>query len=175
MDNHQKHSLGRRAFTFFLLKKIKLALLLFFLAGGVWYSGRWIPQEYVVWEGYAVKFLFLAACAYFLFLLLQAYLEYRNYTFTFTEEAFIVTHGYIVRKEVAALYHQIQNVNINRGPLDRMTGVSQMVIFMTGSERDSTHNIIFLPTIGKTKAKMVQKELLIRARRHVPPHLEKKE
>ncbi len=184
MDNHQKHSLGRRAFTFFLLKKIKFAVLLFLLAGGVWYGGRWIPQSYVAWEGYAMEFLFLAAGAYFLFLLIRAYLEYRYYTFMFTEEAFIVTYGYIVRKEVAALYHQIQNVNINRGPLDRLTGVSQMVIFMTGSERDSiprgdsgfsTHNTIILPTIGKTKAKMVQKELLMRARRHVPPHPASKE
>lgn len=140
------------------------------VTGIVWYSERWIPQSYLIWQDYAVKFLFLLGSGYFLFVLLQTYLEYRYYTFMFTEEAFIVTFGYIVRKEVAAVYHQIQNVNINRGPLDRITGVSQMVIFMTGSEKDSTHNTILLPTIGKTKAKLVQKELLVRARRHVPPH-----
>lgn len=176
MDNHQKHSLGRRAFVLLLLKKIKLVLFLFLLAGIAWYGERWIPQPYVAWEEYAAKILFLAGGACFVFVLVQTYLEYHYYTFMFTEEAFIMTYGYIVRREVAALYHQIQNVNINRGPLDRITGVSQIVIFMTGSERDPTHNTILLPTIGKTKAKLVQKELLVRARKHVPaPPAAKKE
>ena len=85
----------------------------------------------------------------------------------FTDEAFIMTSGYIVRNELAALYHQIQNVSIQRNPLDRLVGVSRIVIVMTGSEHDAAHNKIVLPAVGKTKAKLVQKELLIRARKHV--------
>jgi hypothetical protein len=38
---------------------------------------------------------------------------------------------------------------------------------MTGSEHDAAHNKIVLPAVGKTKAKLVQKELLVRARKHV--------
>ena len=94
-------------------------------------------------------------------------MEYHFYTYTFTDEAFIMTSGYIVRNELAALYHQIQNVNIQRGPLDRLAGVSQIVIFMNGSEHSGAHNKIVLPAVGKTKAKLVQKELLVRARKHV--------
>ena len=48
-----------------------------------------------------------------------------------------------------------------------MVGVSKIVIFMNGAEKDAAHNKIVLPAVGKTKAKLVQKELLIRARQHM--------
>lgn len=167
MDNQKKHSLGHRAFLLFLSKRIKFVLFLFILTGVLWYSERWAPASYLIWQAYAVKVLLAVSIAYFLFVILETWLEYRYYTYLFTEEAFVMTSGYLVRSEVAALYHQIQNVNIERGPLDRLTGVSQIVIFMTGSERDGIHNKIILPAVGKKKAKLVQKELLIRARQHV--------
>ena len=81
-----------------------------------------------------------------------------------------MTQGYVIRNELAALYHQMQNINIQRGPLDRVTGVSQIVIFMTGTEKDAAHNKIVLPGLGMTKAKLVQKELLQRARGHLRPY-----
>ena len=169
MDNHEKHSLGSRAFAFFLLKRSKVVLFLLALTAAAWYAERWIPADYQTWGQYVGQFLLLLSGIYLLIVLTYSYLEYHYYTFMFTEEAFIMNYGYIIRQEVAALYHQIQNVNINRGPLDRMTGVSQIVIFMTGSEQGSGHNKIILPTVGKAKAKMVQKELLTRARRHIVP------
>jgi membrane protein YdbS with pleckstrin-like domain len=169
MENQQKHSLGRRAYILFLSKRIKLVIFLFVLTAAAWYSERWIPLSYAYYApflDYAVNLLALLSALYFLAILLWTYMEYHFYTYMFTDEAFIMTYGYVVRNEMAALYHQIQNVSIQRGPLDRFAGVSRIVIFMTGSERDSAHNKIVLPAVGKTKAKLVQKELLVRARRH---------
>ncbi len=168
LETHKKHSLGRRAFFLFLSRRIRPVLLGLALSGGVWWSERWMPLEYVVWVDYAARLLLLVTCAYFILVLLQAWLEYHYYTYTFTDEAFIMTWGYIIRNETAALYHQIQNVNILRGPMDRLAGVSRVVIFMTGSDQNASHNKIILPAVGKRKAKLVQKELLVRARRHVP-------
>jgi len=171
IENQKKHSLGRRAFILFLSRRIKFAIFLFVLTGVAWYSERWIPvainPEYPIWADFAVKVLALLSLAYFLMVLFWTYMEYHFYTYMFTDEAFIMTYGYVTRNETAALYHQIQNVNIMRSPLDRLTGVSQIVIFMTGSERDAGRSKIVLPAVGKTKAKLVQKELLVRARRHV--------
>ena len=93
-------------------------------------------------------------------------MEYRYYTYFFSEDAFIMTYGYMVRNEVATLYHHIQNVNIERSVLDRAIGVSKLIIMMTGSDRDTRRNQIVLPAVGKRKAKLVQIELLRRARRH---------
>jgi len=169
VEDHKKHSLGHRAFILFLSRRIKLVILLLIIAGAVWYGEQWLPSSLFLWESYAVDALLLVSLGYFLFILAQTYLEYRYYTYMFTEEAFMMTSGLFIRNEVAALYHQIQNVNIERGPLDRMAGVSQIVIFMAGSERASGHNKFILPAVGKTKAKLVQKELLLRARRHFSP------
>jgi len=167
MDNHKKHSLGRRAFLVFLSRRIPFVIFAFAIPAAIWYGERWLPQSYFIWEDYAAKLLLLLAAAYFLFVLLQTYLAYRFYTYTFTDEAFIMTSGYITRSEVAALYHQIQNVNVRRTPLDRLIGVSQITIIMNGTDRDAPHNKIVLPSVGRKKARLVQKELLVRARRHV--------
>jgi membrane protein YdbS with pleckstrin-like domain len=166
LDSKRTHSLGHRAFFLFLSRRLKLVILLFALAGAGWYGERWLPASAVPWGGYVVTALWILGVAYFLFMLMRTWFEYRYYTYTFTEEAFIMTYGYIVRNEVAALYHQIQNVIIQQTVLDRMVGVSQITIFMTGADPDSEHSKIVLPAVGRRKAKLVQKELLIRARRH---------
>lgn len=168
IENHRKHSLGHRAFFIFFSRNLKVPIFLFLFTGALWYSERWIPFDYAPWGAYIVQLMFLVGIAYLVGVLALTYLSYRVYTYMFTDEAFIMTSGLAMRNEVAALYHQIQNVNINRSVLDRMIGVSEIVILMTGSDKDAGHTKIVLPAIGKTKAKVVQKELLVRARRHVP-------
>ena len=142
-------------------------IFLFVLTAAAWYSERWAPSYYLPFVQYGVELLALLSVLYFLAILFWTYMEYHFYTYMFTDEAFIMTSGYVMRNEMAALYHQIQNVNIQRSPMDRLAGVSQVVIFMNGSERSGAHNKIVLPAVGKTKARLVQKELLVRARKHV--------
>jgi membrane protein YdbS with pleckstrin-like domain len=167
MENHRKHSLGKRAFILFLSKRINLVIFLFALTAAAWYGERWIPSYYLPFADYGLRLLALFSILYFLAIALWTYMEYHFYTYMFTDEAFIMTYGYIMRTELAALYHQIQNVSIQRSPLDRFAGVSQIVIFMNGSEHSGAHNKIVLPAVGKKKAKLVQQELLVRARRHM--------
>ena len=165
MDNNLKHSLGHRAFFLFFSRRIKKIVAWFVVTGIFWYLGRFIPQPYLTWEQDGVLVLFLISVVYLVMSIFQTWLEYHYYTYTFTEEAFIMTYGVVVRNEVAALYHQIQNVSIQRGMSDRMLGVSRIIIFLTGAERESGHTKIVLPGVGRHKAKLVQKELLVRARR----------
>jgi len=170
MENHRIHSLGKRAFLLFLSRRINLVLFIFMLTAAAWYSERWAPPDYAPFVNYGVTLLALFSVLYFLAVIVWTYMEYHFYTYMFTDEAFIMTSGYIMRTELAALYHQIQNVSIQRNPFERMVGVSKIVIFMNGSEKDAGHNKIVLPAVGKTKAKLVQKELLIRARQHMTNH-----
>jgi uncharacterized membrane protein YdbT with pleckstrin-like domain len=165
MDNDKRHSLGQRAYYIFLGKRIKTAIFLFALTGFFWYAERWLMEPYLYWATRVVIIMGAVSIAALLLTLFYTWAEYHYYTYTFTEEAFIMTYGYIVRNEVAALYHQIQNVSIQRTVGDRMVGVSQIIIFLTGAERESGHTKIILPGIGKKKAKLVQKELLVRARK----------
>lgn len=169
MEDQKKHSLGHRAFLYFLMRRIKGVLLAAALTFAVWYGEQWVPKDYLLWSDYAAKILMLFTAAYFVLVFVRTMLEYRYYTYMFTNDAFVMTYGYIMRNEIAALYHQIQNVNIHRAPLDRLVGVSQLVIYMTGSDHTSAQSKIVLPAVGKTKAKLVQKEILARARRHAMP------
>ena len=170
LEPHKKHSLGRRAFLLFLLKRIKGPVLFFILAAAIFYGERWVPPggDIFIWTDFAARVALLTALSYLLAVIIITYLIYRVQTYTFTDEAFMLTSGYMTRSEIAALYHQIQNVNISRSPTDRLLGVSQIVILMAGSGRESGHTKIVLPALGKSKAKLVQRELIIRARRHVP-------
>ena len=169
MDNFQIHSLGHRAFFLFLMKKMKAVVALFIFTALAWYSVHFFPDPYSVWADYFAKILLLLSSSYFAFIFIITYLEYRRHTYRFTEEAFIMTHGYVTMNEIGAVYHQIQSVNIRRSPLDRMIGVSQIVIIMTGAERDPRQSQIVLPGVGKKKSKLVQEELLRRARKHAAP------
>jgi uncharacterized membrane protein YdbT with pleckstrin-like domain len=166
MENHKKHKLGTRSFFLFLLKRAKGVVFMFALTWGAWYCQRFAPKSFLLWTDFAVRLLFMLSCAWLVYIVARTYLEYRYYTYTFTEEAFLMTYGYLTRYEIAALYHQIQNVNIQRKISDRIIGVSQLVIVMTGIEKDGQHSQIFLPAVGRAKARLVQKELLVRARRH---------
>ena len=166
LETGKKHSLGNRAFIIFLSRRIGLPIVLLILGFAAWYAERWVPAAYTIWGIYTTEFLFLAGFAILAFTIIQTYLEYRYYTYLFTDEAFIMTYGYMVRNEIATLYHHIQNVNIERTVFDRTIGVSKIVIMMTGSDGGRGPNQIILPAVGRRKAKLVQAELLRRARRH---------
>ncbi len=147
-----------------------MALFLVVLALAAWFAEiKWLPPSpvtiYAIWVPYAVEILALIAGAYLVLVLLRTWLEYRGYTYAFTEEAFVVTKGYVTRTENATLYHQIQNVNIERGIIDRMNGAASIVILLTGGQHE-THNKIVLPSVSNIRAREVQRELLVRARRH---------
>ena len=165
MDDDKKHSLGHRAFFIFLFQRIRWVVITAIIVAGLWYLARFFSGYWLVWINYGLEIITLLWIAFFLMVLLRAYLEYRYYTYTFTDEAFVITYGVVVRNEIGALYHQIQNVSIQRGVSDRLIGISRLLIFLDGDE--SGHAKIMLPAVERKKARLVQKELLVRAKRSV--------
>lgn len=167
IESHRRYSLGHRAFFLFFSRKLKWPVILLVVDAVIWYAVRWLSGDWADWGTYVAQIGLFVTLGAFLLALLLTYLDYRVYTYAFTDEAFVMTSGFALHKEVAALYHQIQNVNINRSPMNRMIGVSEVAIFLTGSDRDAEHAKIILPAVGKARAKLVQRELLTRARKHV--------
>lgn len=165
--SNQKYSLGHRALILFFFHKLKWSLLLFAVGGLLWYMAQSLAADSAVWTMFAAQVTLFTAGIALIITFLVVYLEYRVYTYMFTNEAFIVTSGLIMRKEIAALYHQVQNVNIQRSPLNRLIGVSEIIILMTGSDTGPGKSEIILPAVGRGRAKLVQQEILKRARRHL--------
>ncbi|HUZ92840.1 MAG TPA: PH domain-containing protein [Candidatus Paceibacterota bacterium] len=168
-ENAKQYRLGYRAFFIFLLKRMRGPVIVLLIALGIWYAKRWIPAGYASWGDYVLYGMLILSGAILLVLFIRTLIEYRFYRYSFTEDAFVMISGYVTHNETATLYHQIQNVNIKRTISDRLVGVSELVIVMAGMSGSESHRV-FLPALEKTRAKMVQQELITRARKHFNTH-----
>ncbi len=171
MDFDRRHHLGKRAFTLFFLKQLKLALFLVAAAVLLWlWSGR-ATGNMTLYVDYAARLMALLALGWLVYVFLRTYLEYRRYTYHFQDNAFVVTRGLFVLNEIAVVYHQIQTVTLVRSVLERAVGVGRIVIVLAGPGHAASREFrIELPGVGHEKARLVQKELLHRARTHRMPH-----
>lgn len=165
------HRLGGRAFLLFLLKRIKLVLFFLVLTVLFWIEADALLGDSPFWKDIILKGLILLFLFVFSLRLVRTFFEYRGYSYMFDEEYFQVTQGYIIRNIIAIAYHQIQNVNIKRNILDRMMGVSQLIIVMSGINNKGEVDIV-LPALDKEKAKVLQKEIMRRSRSTYFRHIE---
>ena len=100
---------------------------------------------------------------------LFAWLEYISFSYFLDTEAFKAQTGIINIKEMSVLYHQIQNVDISRPLLYRMTGMSRLVILTAGHEDPNAHkeeqddSEVIIDIIDAAQAEELQHELLSRA------------
>jgi uncharacterized membrane protein YdbT with pleckstrin-like domain len=109
-------------------------------------------------------FILLAAV-----LLLSAWLEYISFKYYLDDNAFKIQTGIININEISILYHQIQNVDVDRPLLYRMMGMSRLVIFTAAHEDEKTHpqehdeTEAIIDLIDNTQAESLQQELLSRS------------
>jgi len=99
-----------------------------------------------------------------------ARLTYNAYKFEITEEAFKKESGVIWKRYVSIPYERIQNVDIRRGILARILGLSDLMIQTAGyagvyrggiGRRDPEGR---LPALSKEKAEEIREELIRRAK-----------
>jgi uncharacterized membrane protein YdbT with pleckstrin-like domain len=103
-----------------------------------------------------------------LVLALAAWLEYISFSFFIDEHAFKTRSGILDISEMSILYHQIQNVDIDRPLMYRLFGMSRLSILTAGHEdpdhpelHDESEGIIDL--IDEKKAEELQQLLLARS------------
>lgn len=106
--------------------------------------------------------LFLLALGGALF---SAWLSYKNYTFTFEENALRIRRGIFNKEQIDIPYRQIQDVDIERPLFYRLFGVSRLVILTAGREEggktDESEGV--LPALDADLAEAIEKELTTRA------------
>lgn len=100
-----------------------------------------------------------------------AKLSYRFYRYEFTEMGFRKESGVLYKKYVTIPYDRIQNVDINRGILARLLGLSDLQIQTAGfSASVSRYGVVGvgaegrLPGVSKSVAEQLRDELIGRAR-----------
>ena len=110
---------------------------------------------------------FVISMLIFFISLTVAWLNYKNYVFTLTEDSFKIKRGFLSKTENAIPYHQIQNANIERSIIFQMLGLSRLIILTAGHEdekskgHDEAEGVI--PAVDQKLAEWLQTELLRRA------------
>lgn len=100
-----------------------------------------------------------------------AKLTYHFYRYELTDTSFKKEHGIIYKKYVAIPYDKIQNVDIYRGILDRILGLSDLNIQTAGSSAiinndgaiGGTGAEVRLPALSREVAEQLRDELILRA------------
>lgn len=99
---------------------------------------------------------------------LWSYLVYQNYKYELTEDGFRKELGVIAKKYVTIPYERIQNVDIYRGPIARILGLSDLNIQTAGLSYNPKNAKMGrsegrLPGLSKEEAERVRSELISRA------------
>jgi len=102
-----------------------------------------------------------------------AKLSYNVYKFELAEDAFKKEYGVIWKKYVSIPYERIQNVNIQRGIIARILGLSELMIQTAGYAGVAGGGIYtlggrepegYLPGLSKERAEQLREELIKRAK-----------
>jgi len=109
---------------------------------------------------------------YLIFCWTWAKLTYRFWRYQLTEAAFKKEHGVIWKKYVSIPYERIQNIDIRRGILDRVLGLSTLFIQTAGYSatyygRGRAVGIGaegYLPGLDRNVAEQLREELIKRAK-----------
>ncbi len=91
-----------------------------------------------------------------------AKLTYHFYRYELTDAGFRKELGVIYKKYVTIPYDRIQNVNINRGIIDRLLGLSSLQIFTAGTGAMIGEGN--LPGLSTGEAEQLRDELIKQAR-----------
>ena len=164
LDTSATHRLGTRAFLLIMAMKSRLVVFTGALLLIWWLFGdKVIPKAYVIYVDYAFLIALLAWVGLFVFMFLYAFFEYRSQRYRFDDEFFHISRGYFRKSEVGVVYHQIQTITLERSLPARFVGTAHLLIVMTGDMGENQEQA-HLAAIDVHKARLIQKELLRRAR-----------
>ncbi|MCU0267544.1 MAG: PH domain-containing protein [Acidimicrobiales bacterium] len=87
-----------------------------------------------------------------------AVLEWRTWCWSAWDDALELTHGVVVRHASLVPYHRIQQIDVERGPVERALGLSSLVLRTAAATTDAR-----LPGIPAEHADALRRLLLVRA------------
>lgn len=116
--------------------------------------------------GSNLTWLFLVLAIYIILAFIGAKLSYNAYKFELTADAFKKESGVIWKKYVSIPYERIQNVDIHRGILARILGLSDLMIQTAGYSggRHGRGSEGKLPGVSQMRAEQLRDELIRRAK-----------
>jgi len=166
-------ALGKKVFWLFFLQispvafiLLIISIILFILSFQPFLANTFFGnmQKNALW---ATLIIFILSLLIFAVSFAFAWLTYKNYVFSITEDSFKIKRGVLNKTENAIPYRQIQNVDIERNFMFQMLGLSRLIILTAGHEdetikgSDEAEGVI--PALDQKLAEWLQTELLKRA------------
>ncbi len=90
--------------------------------------------------------------------LLMPVAAHRRWRFELTEDALELRHGLVVHVHSAIPYHRVQHIDVQRGPVERLLGLSRLVVHTAAATSDAE-----LPGLDAARADALRAALLTRA------------
>lgn len=147
-----KQKLDKKAVWLFFIRFIPAMII---------FSTFLIPFGLSVGGGF---FAFILVILMIAILFVVSYLSYYFYSYELTAGSFSKEFGIIVRRSTNIPYERIQNVDIVRGLISRLLGLSDINIQTAGGSAYGLKSEGRLPAVTKQTALQIQAELLNRAR-----------
>lgn len=165
-----------KAIWIFFFQYLAYSFFIFFFLGG-WVISAIIPfvisivisSENIT----GIVFILIAWILAFIFTFLIAYffakLAYKNWRYALTNDALRVEKGIIWKRYVSIPYERIQNIDILRGIMARILGLSDLHIQTAGQSTTSGFSLFSssegrLPGLGITDAETLKDELIKRSK-----------
>mgnify|MGYP001565997891 CR=1 FL=1 len=139
-----------------------------------WFSLVWFEQLFVVEDYFNLPLFIIWSLAVLAVILVITFvwakLTYHFYRYELTDKGFRKESGIIWKKYVTIPYARIQNVDINRGILARILGLSDLHIQTAGASATISRYGFGgigaegrIPGVSKTDAELLRDELVQRA------------
>lgn len=103
----------------------------------------------------SVNYIYLGLVSLLIFLLIRAYLIYKNFQFKIDNEHFILKKGILKKTNTSIPFHRIQNINFKQQIVQQVIGVFEVSIETAGSSKTE----ISIKALSLEKAKAL-KELI---------------
>jgi membrane protein YdbS with pleckstrin-like domain len=84
--------------------------------------------------------------------------DYRSWRYEVAEDALELRHGILRRVHSAIPYFRVQHIDVTQGPVERLVGLSQLVIHTASAGTDAT-----IPGIAAGDAEDLRRRILARA------------
>ena len=151
---------------FFRFLGVGLALTI----GVGWVGGVSLIQTAIKGVSSLVLIAVIFFVVWFMFSYIWAKLSYNAYKYELGENAFKKEHGVIFKKYISIPYERIQNIDIHRGLLARILGLSDLMVQTAGYTGGGGRRGMGrepegrLPGISKEIAEQLREELIIKAK-----------
>lgn len=97
-----------------------------------WLVGRFAPT-FLSWLASPDAVVLAVAVVVGVLGVVHAVLRYRVWRFQLQEDALYLERGVLTRVETAVPYVRVQHIDTQRGPIDRLAGLSSVVVYTAGS------------------------------------------